>query len=472
MSNDYSRWIENGVYNSAKQRITQLNIERARSDRKVSDAKRRLDQIDSKIANQSSIDRKELEGKLSRESKRLFDNIENVEERVRMELGQQNLRNREQLDNVRREVGNVNVRVGQIGHRINELATTITENINEVMSKIRNQEARAGAYYNQMRALIEDISELHPDKLSPTDYSKLEQHLASVKSNIDAKDFSAAISLAQNNIPVATELLTRLELLNDEFSKIIVQIHEQCDALHTRIICLSKEDNNKFDIRLNPVEIISFDGRISFWTNGLYDDVIENYEQIRIQVETDFEINMDIDSLKQALTEIEAVNQRLDECVSLAQNEYVEYINLVNLIERIHNAISSENSWILCKSGFVSDDERRSFSMTYENANGLIAVFVIVPVRSVIRRKKDGSNEYSETHFNVSIFQKNDDDDELCNLTRNGVLAILFEHGIEFNNNRLTSSELSAEGFISYVATAGDKIKNERILETKEKIGL
>lgn len=475
MSSDYMRWIYNPTYNEAKRRDEQLAQERRRADQKVVDVKQRLYSVENEISNQTNLDRKELDWKLARERERLIEGLDALDESVRLELGRQNIRFREQLDAVRMDMGRVNVRVSQVGQRIDELADQFNSNINSILSRVENQKDRARAYSNQLRLLLEHIAELHPDKLTPGEYELLSEGLAYAESDANNGDYEAAIGVAQTHIPAAAELRTRLEVLNDEFSQLVVQIHDRCNEVYSRIQELRIPEKNQQMLSFKDPEKTKFDGRIPFWSNGVFEEIVNRFERICDDVENNYEISMDIESLRRALGDILVINRNLDECISFAHSEYLEYVSICELAQRIHNVLTMDNSWTLVDSGFVENDERRSFTIRYSNGVGLEASIVIIPVRDVLHRCKDGSFEYSETQFRIDVFQVGDDQDvQLCNLTRSGILAQLVDGGVDVGNNaNLQGTTTSnSDEFISTIVMAGDKIKDGRIAAAKDRVGL
>lgn len=475
MSSDYMRWIYNPTYNEAKRRDEQLAQERRRADQKVVDAKQRLYSVENEISNQTNLDRKELDWKLARERERLLEGLDALDESVRLELGRQNIRFREQLDAVRMDMGRVNVRVSQVGQRIDELADQFNSNINSILSRVENQKDRARAYSNQLRLLLEHIAELHPDKLTPGEYELLSEGLAYAESDANNGDYEAAIGVAQTHIPVAAELRTRLEVLNDEFSQLIVQIHDRCNEVYSRIQELRIPEKNQQMLSFKDPEKAEFDGRIPFWSNGVFEEIVDRFERICDDIENNYEISMDIESLRRALGDVLVINRNLDECISFAHSEYLEFVGVQSLVRRIHETLTFDDAWHIIDSGFADDDERRSYSLSYENGAGLTATLVIMPTRDVVRRNRNGSVEYGETQFRIDVFQVGDDQDvQLCNLTRSGILAQLVDGGVDVGNNANLQGATTnnSDEFISTIVMAGDKIKDGRIAAAKDRVGL
>lgn len=475
MSSDYTRWIYNPTYNEAKRRDEQLAQERRRADQKVNEAKQRLNYIENEISNQTSLDRKELDFKLARERERLLEGLDTLDESVRLEFGRQNMRFREQLDAVRMDMGRVNVRVSQVGQRIDELADQFNSNINSILSRVENQKDRARAYSNQLRLLLEHIAELHPDKLTPGEYELLSEGLTYAESDAINGDYEAAIGVAQTHIPVAAELRTRLEVLNDEFSQLVVQIHNHCNEVYSRIQEFRITERNQQVLSFKDTEEVEFDGRIPFWSNGIFEEIVDRFEQICDDIENNYEISMDIESLRRALGDILVINRNLDECISFAHSEYLEFVGVQSLVRRIHETLTFDDVWHIIDSGFADDDERRSYSLSYENGAGLKVTFVIMPTRDVVRRNRNGSVEYGETQFRIDVFQVgNNQDEQLCNLTRSGILAQLIDGGIDVGNNGnlQAATTNNSDEFISTIVMAGDKIKDGRIAAVKDRVGL
>jgi len=152
--------------------------------------------------------------------------------------------------------------------------------------------------------LLEHIAELHPDKLTPGEYELLSEGLAYAESDANNGDYESAIGVAQTHIPVAAELRTRLEVLNDEFSQLVVQIHDRCNEVYSRIQELRIPEKNQQMLSFKDPEKAEFDGRIPFWSNGVFEEIVDRFERICDDVENNYEISMDIESLRRALGDI------------------------------------------------------------------------------------------------------------------------------------------------------------------------
>ena len=475
MSNGATTLVYNPTYFDAKRRDEQSARERRLADQKVLDAKQRLQSIESEITSQTILDREELDRKLARERERLLEGLDALDESVREALGRQNIQFRGQIDAVRMDIGRVNVRVSQVGQRINDIADQFRNFVNDVMSRVKEEKDRATAYRNQLRLLLEQIAELHPDKLTPVEYKELSDGLAYVETDLNTGDYNAAIGAAQTHIPTAANLRTRLEALNDEFSRLVVQIHDHCNEVYNRISEMRIPENNLQVLPFKVPENVEFDGKIPFWSSGVFDVIVDRFVRICDEVENNYEVSMDIDSLRRALNDISVINHNLDDCISFAHSEYLESIGVQSLAARIHDALTIDDEWHIVNSGFADGDERSSYSISYENGAGLTATFVIMPARDIIRRNRNGSVDYSETKFRVDVFQESDNQDEqLCDLTRSGILAQLTDGGIDVGDNlRMQgTADKNPEEFISNSLMVGDKIKDGRVSDAKSRVGL
>jgi len=113
--------------------------------------------------------------------------------------------------------------------------------------------------------------------------------------------------------------------------------------------------------------------------------------------------------------------------------------------------------------------------LQYENGAGLNAAFVIMPDREIVGRKRNGCSEYGETKFDFNVFQTEEDGDvTICEITREGILAVFQNDGLSSGKANGTSRipENDNDRFISNSIAAGDKIVNGRIAAVKNRIGL
>ncbi|HCS73577.1 MAG TPA: hypothetical protein DIW17_06865, partial [Clostridiales bacterium] len=98
---DYGRWIQNDIYRNTKRRLDNLSNERRAAVERVREAKTQLDQIDVEIADRTNLDRKELDWKLAQERRRNLDSIDELTDELRLEIGRQNVRFRDRVDELR-----------------------------------------------------------------------------------------------------------------------------------------------------------------------------------------------------------------------------------------------------------------------------------------------------------------------------------------------------------------------------------
>lgn len=473
MADEGTRWIVNSEYNSAKRRDQESAQLRNSADRKAADARRLRAYVENDLENSRNRLNAEIDSRFSAERERLINEIDALDESVRLEFGRQNARFRAQIDSVRRDVSAVNENVDRVGERLDALSTQFSNAIDNILSGIRNQRSRARKYIEQMRSILDQISDLNPEKLTPGEFENYTEQLAAAKTDYSNEDYAAAIGVVQTNLPGCAALYSRLVLLNEEFSQLRDRINSQCNTIEERICNLSISENNRVII-MNGDNEVEFDGRVPFWSNGVFDDVVERFNRVKEEALERFIPDMDIDSMRTVLAALTALDNSLGESVLFAHDQYTEYTGVITLAQRIHRLLS-EDTWSLVESGFAYDDERRSYTLLYENGAGLNAAFVIMPDREIVGRKRNGCSEYGETKFDFNVFQTEEDGDvTICEITREGILAVFQNDGLSSGKANGTSRipENDNDRFISNSIAAGDKIVNGRIAAVKNRIGL
>ena len=477
-------WVGTGEYNNAQKKEAEIKQECIAVNQKVSSANQSLQNFDKEIAAQANINKEKLEALIAENSGKQEEMLLDLKEGIGVQLGIQNVHFKKQLDELQSNVDAVNDQVNQLDEKIKEIVDDFNRKINDILSGIKDRKLRAEAWAQQFSELMEQISVLNPDKLAGDDYIVLLDGLKNIATNQKNGDYEALISVAQTNFSVAAILQTKLELMNNEYNNLIIQINNLIEERDNLIKEMNIPEKNIKEIPVSEAEKIEFDGRIAFWTSGVFESLVERFEQICRDVKDVYEPEMDIDSLKKTLAELTTFINDLNECEKLAHDEFIISDSVVNLVRRIHHILAVENSWSLKESGFKDDDERLSYSLSLENGTDMLATIVVIPERNV--ESQSGKNIFRDAKFRLDVFDMNGNNEEaLCDLTRNGILEDLMNGeikiGIDVRDNttiinrarkpQMISTECS-EDFISLVSSDGDAIKENRIRDAMHRVGL
>ena len=477
-------WVGIEEYNNAQKKEIEIKQECIAVDQEVNSVNQSLQNLDKEIVAQANIDKEKLEALNAKYSGKQEEMILALKEEIGVQLGNQNVHFKKQLDELQSNVDAVNNQVNQLDEKIKEIVDDFNREINNILSGIENRKLRAEAWAQQFSELMEQISLLNPDKLAREDYIVLSDGLNNITTNQKNGDYEAMLAVAQTHFSAAAILRTKLEIMNAEYNDLIIQINNLIEERDNTIKEMNTPEKNIKEISENEAEKIEFDGRISFWTSGVFEGLVERFEQICRDVREVYEPEMDIDSLKKILAELTAFINDLNECEELAHDEFIISDSVVNLVRRIHHILAVENSWTLKESGFKDDDERLSYSLSLENGANMLATIVVIPERNV--ESQSGKNISRDVKFRLDVFDVNDDNEEaLCDLTRNGILEDLMNgeikigvdvrDNITMNNRSKKPQRIStecSEDFISLVSSDGDKIKEDRIRDAMHRVGL
>ena len=463
-----NKWIFNSEYNSTLDRERRAGREKTDADHKYADAKGDLRSAEYELESQGSISQKELDWKLSRERERLFSGLDGISEELQMAIGRQNIRFREQIDRVRLDLGRTNVRVGEVNQRVSDIAANFHHHITRIAEAELSRENRARFYRNQAQVMFDHVMELHPEELAPSEAGEISSRLAEADTNLENGDFEAAIGTSQLLIPSASELSARLVILNEEYRRLMSEINQIIDETQSRLESLKKPEKNIENINVDS-KVVKFDGNISFWTDGVLEEVSEYFDGIVSSVRNGYEITMDLEALRSSLEDLRQMDARLNRCVTLAHSEFYEHFRLQSLAIRIHQYMTTNDAWTVVseESHYTDNDERRSYVLTLDNNAGLIASIVLVhsrPIRKDPRTKKpmkdkEGKVLYEETQFFVSVTCKDGSyEPELCEAVRAGVLAGLSDSDIDIgNNNRTSCNDSHSNNFVQTAVSIGNK---------------
>lgn len=322
-----------------------------------------------------------------------------------------------------------------------------------------------------------NINTLHPDKLAPDETELISNTLENIDIDIRNEDYEAAISLAQNKMPEAMLLQARLEVMNDEYAQEVVAIHDLCRDMSNRVEDLKQPGKNIAPLKYNDVDG-EFDGRINFWSNGLFDTLIGKYEHYCDLLLNEYEPEMETVKIRETNKELEQINRQIAKCVELAHDEYYEFCRVSDLAVRIYQVLTNKDSWKLMDSGFVNNDVRRAYSMVFYNGGDMVGTVVVMQSRENIGKNRKGEDVYGPTQFRVMVnSNKGIDDIKRCEITREGIIARLAEEGIElgYSNASCNSGEMdnrNPDVLIEQYIAESDKIKNGRVANARMKMGI
>ncbi len=478
-----NKWIFNSEYNSTLERERRAASGKIDAEHRYADAKNDLRTAEYERESQGSLSQKELDWKLSKERERLFEGLEGISEELQIAIGRQNVRFRDQIDRVRLDLGRTNVRVSEVNQRVSDIAADFHRNITAIAEAELSREHRARFYRNQAQIMYDQVMELHPEELALGEAGEIASRLSEADTDLVNHDYEAAIGISQLQIPSASELSARLVILNEEFRRLMNEINSIIEETQRRIESLKNPEENIQNINCND-GVVRFDGRISFWTDGVLDEVSDHFESVVSDIRNNYEITMDLDALRTALEELRHMNTRLDRCVTLAHNEFYEHCRLQSLAIRITQYMTTNDAWSVIpdSSHYFDDDERRSYIITLDDNAGLIASIVLVPSRSIRKdprtkkpmKDKDGNTIFEETQFFISVTRKDGSfEPELCEAVRAGVLAGLSDSNIDIgDNNRSSNTDNRSNEFVHTAVSIGDKEKDERISIARTDVGL
>ena len=457
-------------YNDAKNKINSFNKEKRRVDSEAGAAKDSLASVKHELEEQINTT-SNLESVIQSEQERLLNGLDNVRAGIQRQLEQENIHLREQLVGIRLDLGRTNVRVNEVNQRVADTAAQFDRNIQAIASRIANDKERAVFYRNQLSVLLDRIMTLNPDKLTPGEADEISQRLTVVNNDIEEGLYEAALGIAQLQMPVASELIVLLEVLNAQFSQIILDIDDVANAASERIARIREPQNNEQEIKVDDDTYV-FDGRISFWSEGVLDDVIDRFDSVILSVREDYQPSMNLEALRTALNELRETDARLNDCTELAQNEFSEHCRLQSLVSRIFQTITRDNSWIIIRdeSQYLDNDERRSYLLAFDNQDGIIASFAVTPARG----------RSGEIRFVLYVKTKDGSvATELCAAIRAGVLAQLRDAGINTDDIKEedraradNKEETNSEAVIQSTIAQANSKKDERISSVRSSVGL
>ena len=313
-----------------------------------------------------------------------------------------------ELQGIRNELANTSARLSVFDRRIDALATTYNDIFQEYANQEQSSNARANLVLNEIDRLLQLIDELSPQRFSPVEYANLVSLRESIRVNLNAGDNQAATLVSQNSILQATRLLARLQLMNDQYNTQVNAIRENATRTQRRIEELSSKDG-VLTAEIGGV-IEEYDYDISFWSHGTFDSLVSEFHRLQNLLDG----NLTLEQLNQVGADLDQLGENIAICDANARHERTGALIAADAALRLHNGLSNSN-WNLETSGYVADDEREPYAMTYTDAAGNTVSVVISP------ESPEAPGIFME------VFS---DDEELASMTKDGIHASLEDEGL------------------------------------------
>ncbi len=467
-------WVWNSDYQETMRKHTVMNRERNVADAKVAKAKNNLREEERKY--QKEFDKQEsniknIEARLKKEAGRYQEYLDELNDELRLEIGRQNVWMSQQLDSIRQEVATISCNQANQERKLNDFIREYEAKWKQLSEKTDKQGERGRVLQAELALLCDRLGELHPDKLAPVEVQSLLEAMDYIEDNLSNKDYEAAIALAQENIISATELINRLEIMNHEYAVAVQEVGRLIESVGEQLEELSIPNRNERTLE-EQGEQIFFDGEIDFWSNGLFQSMLQRYETYCQTVREQYQPEMKTEQINQVIGILCTYEQGLQECVELAHNEYTEYHFLSMLAQAIYDALA-EDSWMLVSDSFVNDDKRNAYNMEFDNGCGQKASVVIMQQREVVSTDRKGRVNYGKTQFRVAVHEDGEEDTYVCNIAREGIFALIAAKMDIGNSNRhqVKADEVYAT-FVERYATESDRMRDKRINNVRTRIGI
>ncbi len=475
-------YIDRALYNSLNRQFTNVTSAVNAAKDRVNSAKDNYSRVNSQVNSETTAAINNINRSLERTTDDIYRDMERISDETRLAIGRLRVEHNQQIQGIKDDISLANRNIQQVGSRIDSLAAEHDRKMREIARNISAQKDRGVFYRNMLTDCMAQLSELHPDKLAPEDYSFLNGLAEFIEDDIKTGDYQAAIALAQQAVVDAQRLRISLELMNQDFERLSNEISGLRSGIDSTIDTYKKPEKNR--VRLGkPYEDAGeeFDGDIVHWAQDVIENLFSMYYNECNQLDNEFVPNMDIDNMETALDAIKPVPEKLEGCRVIAHDEFYVYDRVCDMMSNIHNALTRDESWTLSSSGFSNEDNRLAYTAVYKPHDGEHAVTVMVlPNRPVARRTKTRRGEtveYGPVQVRINTTDSNGrvDDKYTCEDVRQAVLSRLESDGvgIDFDElRRATAENTASEVFISRANAEGSKSRESRLVMAGEKLGI
>jgi len=468
---DYNRWVLNSEYRSTVSRYNNADRRIRQANREVNHQRARLSNANANISRAQNEVFRDFSRKLEKESDKLSGELTHLDQELHKEIYEMRRRFDAKIDEVAELADVVSERVDAMDEKVADISQMVSDSINSIAARIDSQKSRAAFFVRELNTYISYILTLNPEKLAPDKFSLITDAYSDAMSDIENEDYEASISRSQEGISLSVQLSSELEVLNERYARLIEEIERITEGIADKIGVLSNPEKSSCDIPLSNGESIQFDGQVSFWSDGLFDAIVDDYEQKVEFIKYECEAKMDIEGLEQIKPEIEIVDSRLDSSKDIAMREYGIAYNVQMAIQAMHEVLVQNDMLTLVDSGFVDGDPRKPYSLKYEDGN-LYEVTVVVFFGRYLEDKKDKyplNGDKIQIVINVSNPSQNDK--ELCRVMFESIVSRLKDENIDVANNSQNQG-MSSDTFTKQTVGQGNKNKEDRVLRERQSMNL
>lgn len=463
--------VRNEELNEMRRKSEAARTKREQADRDLALARQRFQSATEEIAGYSKYGSGQIRSAVKEEERRVLRELDNTGGILEREIRQRNSELRSEIVEIRRSVARTNEEIDRVNERIHEVAQQYESEIRSIADRMRKQRDRARLYANQLQDILDRISELHPDLLTPGEFETLQETMDFAITDIHNEDYQAAIGLAQDNLPTAVELQARLERLNDEFNELSISIAESIVKVREQIVSLTNYDANVKDVHIvigRDEFDFRYDGDIDHWTSGLFYQLCDSFDGLEERVRQEYIENMDLENMRIANRDIPQYLLRIDRCVSFANEEFDISCRVQGTAVRINDALTEDDTWQLTDSGFENDDDRQAYYAAYVDGQGNRSAIVVLP--NVMR---SGGKANGEAQFSIGTcdgdLMRNP---AMCRVLKDAIIARLRYCNIDIRNETDHRQSDSTETFVCQINTQSEEIKADRLRAIRNQLHL
>ena len=278
---------------------------------------------------------------------------------------------RGQLDSLRSQYAQASTRLSTMNEEIAAIGRRYSDAMSAYWNQIADQKARAEAYLQELRRLMDQIQALDPQIHTPTELASLQTRFNFAQSNISAGAYQAALAGAQISINDAGCLLTRLTILQEQRISRTEALREAMQTLGQRIDALaSPEGSIEFTLGGSDCAVPY---SIHDWSDGEFGRIQEEYR--RIQSELNHLPTAQLDNMHRRIVNLDTA---LTLCDNRARREFAGSLSVQDMAEQLQCRF--ENSgWQQVSADWTDGDERKPYSMIYRDGAGNDVSIVISP---------------------------------------------------------------------------------------------
>lgn len=467
--------VDRDMYYNARAQANQAAARREAINQELYAQKRKLAELNGQGGGLTAEDLTAMQQRFDRANQGFQHELDKLREDLGRQLGRQAVETRRVLDEIRSMAADNRRTLDAAVSKISELEKEMARQFKAIEAQLQEKRKTALFYYDQLTDLVAQIEKLSPEKYELLYPDQIKQNsfvlrsgVADVLSDIESRNYEAAIGLAQSRIPEALTLLGQMEFFHNRYLAQKRETGRQLEAFRKRLATISASLVSTLTIAGKEYRD---DKGVSYWAKELYQKILEELAECERQFEY-LTVTQDAEGLQFVSQELEQMELQLTDCEAIAANERQLHYECVDRAWLIAEALENHSDWVITQEPYpaIDEDLRGPVHLPLQHkSEGYFLMVTSSPVRS------DRPLERGSVLGEIDVFDSElrKEEASLCNTQYKNAVAVLKSDGITVAEDQdARKSTANQEAFLDRTKRDENQSRSKWLNNAKMAIGM